>query len=295
MLVLIMQWCNIYLKVIYDDKEKYNSQSNSVEQNNINDNLQMHQLRTDHYGFQLNGSNINQIQQVSHDSDNDINNNNFYLNYNIHFDPYDSIGNHYELFQEQSEEDNWYGSETPLMYLSPTFYEILNNITEDKNVDETIKQFFNDYIGDNCGQIYKIFNSDNSEQDFNDINSILQDNRVQQYISIGVVKDKLKTAITKIYETFESTKQSEYELNFKLKSEYLRILSVEYDIISKSKNNIMNINKEIYNGKIGKNIYDILEQCIFSKRLYLDSKLNEINNYNLKNICLKYIKPHNSE
>ena len=121
-----------------------------------------------------------------------------------------------------------YDREIPFMYCNLTLHEILDNITANENIDNSIKQFFSDYIGDGCRIMHHIFYRDNNKQDFNDIYSILRDNRVKQYIAIGVVEDELNTTITKIYETFESTKQSEEELNLNLKIGCLNILSISF-------------------------------------------------------------------
>lgn len=73
-------------------------------------------------------------------------------------------------------------------------------------------------------------------------------------------------------------------------------MSVEYDNLNKLNSNIININKEKYHDEIGKNIYDILKQCIDNRKQYLDTRLKEItNNDNLKDICQKYIKHHNND
>ncbi len=174
-------------------------------------------------------------------------------------------------------------------------YKILNNLKANNNVDTNIEQFFNNYIGDNYNLIYSnIFNIDN-EQILDDINLILQDDKVKDYLAIGAIKAKLDVDIDK-RRFFKGPDDPSPDIDNRVPASkkdfinsYLKFaeyfINTRKDKINGIRERINQINSN--NNPIKQNIKNILKKCINNRVKYLDSRLQEIYD-NLDNIYTEY-------
>lgn len=183
-------------------------------------------------------------------------------------------------FYNNSDADDFYNNSD-----SDNIQQILSNLTNNNNVETNVKQFFDNYIGNEFDKVLNIF-SINDNQILNDIRSILQNNDVKEYLKIGSVKEKLSIAIRENHKLFfngsnDSPSGKPYDIKeFKEQYKFIMagIIKVRINEINNIRDNLNNINTS--HSQVKQNIQDILTQYINDREQYLNNILEQITSDN---------------
>lgn len=176
------------------------------------------------------------------------------------------------------------------------FSQILNNLEDKYEVDKNVKQFFNDYIGDNYNKIFHIFRTNNN-QSLHNINLILLYNEVQNYLSIGSIKENLTRDIKLMHKLFFKGVQDPSDNRIKpakkgtFKKNYLETMTDTIKIRTKQIEQIKYyINCTNADTQTKRNIKTLLNKCIQKREQYLNHILGKItSDKHLNNVYRDYL------
>ena len=185
------------------------------------------------------------------------------------------------------------------------FSKIVNNLEDKHEVNKNVKQFFDDYIGNNYNKIFYIF-SINNNQNLHNINLILLYNEVQNYLSIGSIKENLIRDIKLMHKLFFKGVQDPSDNRIKpakkgkFKRDYLEAMTDTIKMRTKQIEQIKDyINCTNANTQTKRNIKTLLNKCIQKREKYLNHILKKItSDEHINNVYrdyLSYYKTNNEK
>ena len=180
---------------------------------------------------------------------------------------------------------------------SNILYQILNNIENNNESDENIKEFFNSHIGIDYEKL-KMFFTFGNNQELNYISSILKNNKVKDYVVKQAITRKLEPDILEYHkkfcesyhDTFENCVHPIHENEFKTK--YLKKITESISFTKRLYINSIDIDfeKAAYYNTFKRNIANTLKDYIKDMEQYLDNRLQEMTSAdNLNKAYIEYL------